>query len=62
MTEFSKVESAERKALAENALATMRLEGLEPPLEAQELIDRYFSGTMSGDDLFNAIERLLDPR
>jgi hypothetical protein len=30
----------------------MRLEGLEPPEEAKELIDRYVSGTMSEEELF----------
>ena len=61
MTEFPALELDERRALANNALATMRLEGLEPHEQAKELIERYVSGMISEEDLFNAIERLLGP-
>ena len=59
VTELSALESAERRLLATNALATMRLEGLEPSQAAKELLERYVSGAISAEELFDAIDQAL---
>ena len=62
MSWLSPKEVEERRFLADNALATMRLEGLEPAPAAKHLVERYVAGEMSAEELFDAIERLFSPR
>ncbi len=52
----------DRKALADSALASLRLEGLEPSAEVQELVGRFVSGEITVGELDRAIERLLSSR
>ncbi len=58
---LSRVELENREYVARNALATMRLERLEPPHDAMDLVGRYAAGDLTEEKFFNAIERLLDP-
>lgn len=50
----------ERAREVENALASVRLEGLEPSDEAKLLFQRYVDGDMSSDELDAAFDALFD--
>lgn len=59
---LASIELENREYVARNALATMRLEGLEPPQDAKDLVQGYAAGNLTDEELFDAIARLLDPR
>jgi hypothetical protein len=50
----------ERAREVDNAIASVRMEGLEPSAEAKALFQRYVDGELSSDDLGRAIDQLLD--
>jgi antitoxin VbhA-like protein len=62
MIELSQTEQEQRRYVANNALATMWLEGLEPSQDVKDLVERYASGDISADELYDAIEGLLNTR
>ena len=50
----------EREKGIENALASVRMEGLEPPEEAKAIFQRYIDGDLSAEAMGKAIDSLLD--
>jgi hypothetical protein len=54
--------SAQRSIEVENAVASVRLEGLEPSSEAMALFQRYVDGELSSDELDRRVAQLLDER
>ena len=62
MPRLSPKEAEERQFVADNALATMRLEGLEPASAAKQFVEKYVAGDLSAEELFGAIERLFSER
>ena len=51
---------AQRALAVENALATVRLEGLEPSAASHALYQRYVDGELTEDQLDIAMAELLD--
>jgi hypothetical protein len=51
-------ERAERRLHVDNALASVRLEGLEPTEAAKAIFARYVAGEISADDLNSEIQTL----
>jgi hypothetical protein len=51
-------ERAERQAAAAKALASVRLEGLEPTESAKAVFQRYVSGQLTVDELVQEIQTL----
>ena len=51
-----------RKALADSALGSMRLEGLEPPPDAEAIVQRFVDGELSAEELRDAIDEQLSKR
>jgi len=51
---------AQRQLAIENALATVRLEGLEPSDETKDIFDRYVNGEITADQMDIAMEQFLD--
>jgi hypothetical protein len=49
-------ERAERRLHVDNALASVRLEGLEPTEPAKAIFARYIAGEISADDLNSEIQ------
>ena len=45
---------------AENALASVRLEGLEPSEEAKAMFQRYVDGELTSEDLDRAFDQFFD--
>jgi hypothetical protein len=43
-----------------NALASVRMEGLEPSEEAKALFQRYVDGEMTSEELDRAFDRFID--
>ena len=43
-----------------NALATVRIEGLEPSAEAQAIFQRYVEGELTSGEMGRSIDQLLD--
>ena len=50
----------QRNREVENALASVRIEGLEPSVEAQGIIQRYVDGDLILKEMGRAVDRLLD--
>jgi hypothetical protein len=50
----------EREREVENALASVRMEGLEPPAEAREIFQRYVDGDATLEEMGRAVDQLLD--
>ena len=46
----------------ENALASVRMEGLEPSAEAKAIFQSYVDGVLNSDEMGDAIDRLLDSK
>lgn len=44
----------------ENALASVRMEGLEPSDEAKAIFQRYVDGIVTSEEMGRAIDELLD--
>lgn len=45
-----------------NALASVRMEGLEPSEEAMALFQRYVDGELTSGELGRAVDQLLDEK
>jgi hypothetical protein len=52
----------QRAREVENALASVRMEGLEPSDEAKAMFQRYVDGELSSDELGRTIDQLLDEK
>ncbi len=50
----------QRAKEVENALASLRMEGLEPSDEAKAIFQRYVVGELSSEEMGRAIDQLLD--
>jgi len=50
----------EREREVENALASVRMEGLEPSAEAKGIFERYVEGDLTLNEMGTAVDRLLD--
>lgn len=50
----------QRAREVENAMATVRMEGLEPSEETKALFQRYVDGELSSEELDRAFEAYLD--
>ena len=52
----------ERAREIENALASVRMEGLEPSEEAKAIFQRYVEGDLTSDEMGRAIDQLLESK
>jgi hypothetical protein len=52
----------QRAKEVENALASVRMEGLEPSAEALAIFQRYVDGVSSSEEMGRAIDQLLDAK
>ncbi len=50
---------AQREREVENAPASVRMEGIEPPDEAKDIFQRYVDGDMTLAEMGSAVDRLL---
>ena len=50
----------EREREVENALASVRMEGLEPSAEARAIFQRYVEGDVTLKEMGRAVDQLLD--
>jgi hypothetical protein len=50
----------EREREVENALASVRMEGLEPSDEARDIFQRYVEGDVTLQEMGRAVDQLLD--
>ena len=50
----------QREREVENALASVRMEGLEPPAEAIEIFQRYVEGDLTLEEMGRTVDQLLD--
>lgn len=50
----------QREREVENALASVRLEGLEPSAEAKGIFQRYVEGDLTLSEMGRAVDQLLD--
>ena len=50
----------QREREVENALASVRMEGLEISAEAQSIFQRYVEGELSSEELDRALDRYFD--
>ena len=50
----------ERKREVENAVASVRMEGLEITAEAEALFQQYIDGELTSDELDRAFDRYFD--
>jgi hypothetical protein len=50
----------QREKEVENALASVRLEGLEPSAEAKAIFQRYVDGDLALKEMGSAVDQLLD--
>lgn len=57
---ITEVEREQRASAVNNALATVRIEGLEPSDDAKALFGRYVEGELSSDELDHAFDLLFD--
>ncbi len=53
---------AQRAKDVENAIASVRLEGLEPSGEAKDLFQRYVDGDLTSDQLDHSLKTRLDAK
>jgi hypothetical protein len=51
---------AQREREVENALAGVRMEGLEPPEEAIVIFRRYVEGEVTLEEMGKSVDQLLD--
>lgn len=51
---------AQRESVIENAVASVRLEGLEPSNEAMAIFQRYVDGELTMDEMGQAMEEYAD--
>jgi Antitoxin VbhA len=50
----------QREREVENALASVRMEGLEPSAEARDIFQRYVEGDLSLEEMGRTVDQLLD--
>ena len=50
----------QREKEVENALASVRLEGLEPSAEAKAIFQQYVDGDLTLKEMGSAVDQLLD--
>jgi hypothetical protein len=50
----------QREREVENALASVRMEGLEPSAEAMGIFQRYVEGDLTLKEMGSAVDKLLD--
>jgi hypothetical protein len=50
----------QREREVANALASVRMEGLEPSAEAKDIFQKYVDGSLSLKEMGRAIDHLLD--
>ena len=50
----------QREREVENALASVRMEGLEPSAEAKGIFQRYVEGDLTLSEMGRAVDQLLD--
>jgi hypothetical protein len=50
----------QREREVENALASVRMEGLEPSAEAMEIFQRYVEGGLTLTEMGRGVDKLLD--
>ena len=50
----------QREREVENALASVRMEGLEPSAEAMGIFQRYVEGDLTLKEMGGAVDKLLD--
>ena len=50
----------QREREVENALASVRMEGLEPSAEANGIFQRYVEGDLTLEEMGRTLDRLLD--
>jgi hypothetical protein len=50
----------QREREVNNALASVRLEGLEPSAEAKAIFQRYVDGDLTSEEMGSAVDQLLD--
>ena len=50
----------QREREVENALASVRMEGLEPSAEAKAIFQRYVEGDLSLKEMGRSVDQLLD--
>ena len=53
---------AQRANEVENALASVRMEGLEPSAEAKAIFQQYVEGELTSEEMGAAIDRRLDAK
>ena len=53
---------AQRANEVENALASVRMEGLEPSAEAKAFFQQYVDGELTSEEMGAAIDRHLDAK
>jgi hypothetical protein len=53
---------AQRSKEVENAIASVRLEGLDPSTDAMALFQRYVDGELTSDQLDGGLKMLLDEK
>lgn len=51
---------AQRAREVENALASVRMEGLEPSDDAKAIFQRYVDGDLTAEEMGRAIDQILD--
>jgi hypothetical protein len=51
---------AQRAKEVENALASVRIEGLEPSAEARSIFQRYVDSDLTLEEMGRAVDQLLD--
>jgi hypothetical protein len=51
----------QREREVENALASVRMEGLEPSAEAHGVFQRYVEGKLTLEEMGRAVDQLLEP-
>ena len=50
----------QREREVENALASVRMEGLEPSAEARDIFQRYVDGDLTLEEMARTVDQLLD--
>jgi Antitoxin VbhA len=50
----------QREREVNNALASVRLEGLEPSADAKAIFQRYVDAELTSEEMGNAVDQLLD--
>jgi len=50
----------QREREVENALASVRMEGLEPSVEARRIFQRYVDGDLTLEEMGRSVDQLLD--